>query len=53
MGNATTWPFPVLYRIVRGASPGKVVLEGARGLLPDFVAAAHFEHGAGHLCGGG
>jgi Asp/Glu/hydantoin racemase len=25
---------------VRGASPEKVVLQGARGLLPDFVAAA-------------
>ncbi|HEY1326578.1 MAG TPA: aspartate/glutamate racemase family protein [Casimicrobiaceae bacterium] len=40
MGNATTWPFPVLYRVVRGASPQKVVLDGARGLLPDFVDAA-------------
>ena len=40
MGNATTWPFPVLYRVVRGASPERVVLEGARGLLPDFIAAA-------------
>ncbi|MDO9707738.1 aspartate/glutamate racemase family protein [Paracraurococcus lichenis] len=40
MGNATTWPFPVLYRVVRGASPERVVLQGARGLLPDFVAAA-------------
>jgi Asp/Glu/hydantoin racemase len=40
MGNATTWPFPVLYRVVRGASPEKVVLEGARGLLPDFIEAA-------------
>ena len=40
MGNATTWPFPVLYRVVRGASPEKVVLHGARGLLPDFVEAA-------------
>ena len=40
MGNATTWPFPVLYRVVRGASPEKVVLQGARGLLPDFVEAA-------------
>jgi Asp/Glu/hydantoin racemase len=40
MGNAATWPFPVLYRVVRGASPEKVVLQGARGLLPDFVAAA-------------
>jgi hypothetical protein len=40
MGNAETWPFPVLYRVVRGASPEKVVLQGARGLLPDFIAAA-------------
>jgi hypothetical protein len=40
MGNGTTWPFPVLYRVVRGASPEKVVLDGARGLLPAFVAAA-------------
>ncbi len=40
MGNAATWPFPVLYRVVSGASPEKVVLKGAAGLLPDFVAAA-------------
>lgn len=40
MGNGQTWPFPVLYRVVRGASPERVVLDGARGLLPDFVAAA-------------
>lgn len=40
MGNATTWPFPVLYRVVSGASPEKVVLQGASGLLPDFIAAA-------------
>jgi hypothetical protein len=40
MGNAETWPFPVLYRVVRGASPEKVVLAGAAGLLPDFVEAA-------------
>jgi hypothetical protein len=40
MGNATTWPFPVLYRVVAGASPEKVVLKGAAGLLPDFIAAA-------------
>ena len=31
MGNGTTWPFPVLYRVVRGASPEKVVLKGAPG----------------------
>jgi hypothetical protein len=40
MGNGGTWPFPVLYRVVPGASPEKVVLQGARGLLPDFLAAA-------------
>jgi len=40
MGNGATWPFPVLYRVVRGASPERVVLDGARGLLPDFIAAA-------------
>lgn len=40
MGNGTTWPFPVLYRVVPGASPEKVVMHGARGLLPDFIAGA-------------
>ncbi|PZW49148.1 hypothetical protein C8P66_103174 [Humitalea rosea] len=40
MGNGETWPFPVLFRVVRGATPEKVVLKGAQGLLPDFIAAA-------------
>ena len=40
MGNATTWPFPVHYKIVRGASPDKVVRKGAEGLLGHFVDAA-------------
>lgn len=40
MGNALTWPFPVLYRVVPGATPERVVLEGARGLLPRFLEAA-------------
>ncbi len=40
MGNGTTWPFPVLYKLVRGASPEKVVLNGAEGLLDDFIDAA-------------
>ena len=40
MGNGTTWPFPVLYRVVRGASPEKVVLQNAHGLLPAFIEAA-------------
>jgi Asp/Glu/hydantoin racemase len=40
MGNAETWPFPVLYRVVRGATPERVVLGGAEGLLRDFLDAA-------------
>ncbi|WP_254073504.1 aspartate/glutamate racemase family protein [Acidisphaera sp. S103] len=40
MGNAGTWPFPVLYRVVKGASPERVVLQGAAGLLPAFLEAA-------------
>ncbi|MEM6387609.1 MAG: aspartate/glutamate racemase family protein [Pseudomonadota bacterium] len=40
MGNATTWPFPVHYKIVRGASPDLVVRQGAPGLLPHFIDAA-------------
>jgi Asp/Glu/hydantoin racemase len=40
MGNATTWPFPVLYKVVKDASPERVVLQGAAGLLPSFLEAA-------------
>ena len=40
MGNALTWPFPVLYRVVPGATPERVVLEGAQGLLPRLLDAA-------------
>jgi len=40
MGNAETWPFPVLYRVVRGASPERVVKARAEGLLPAFLEAA-------------
>jgi Asp/Glu/hydantoin racemase len=40
MGNALTWPFPVLYRVVGGATPERVVLKGAEGLFPDFLRAA-------------
>ena len=39
MGNAATWPFPVVYRVVPGATAASGVLDGARGLLPGFVAA--------------
>ena len=40
MGNALTWPFPVHYKIVRGASPDRVVRRQAEGLLEHFVQAA-------------
>ncbi|MGF0540193.1 aspartate/glutamate racemase family protein [Agrobacterium sp. ES01] len=40
MGNATSWPFPVHYKVVRGASPDRVVRKGAQGLLQTFITAA-------------
>jgi hypothetical protein len=40
MGNAETWPFPVLYKVVPGASPRRVVCDKAQGLLDEFLAAA-------------
>ena len=36
MGNAETWPFPVLYKVVEGASPERVVRDRAHGLLDAF-----------------
>ena len=36
-GNAATWPFPVMYRVVRGASPHRVIRERADGLLNAFI----------------
>ena len=40
MGNALTWPFPVHYKIVRGASPDRAVRQGGMGLLDVFIDAA-------------
>ena len=40
MGNAETWPFPVLYKVVKGASPQRVVEERANGLLDAFLDGA-------------
>src|SRR5712675_235301 len=40
MGNGLTWPFPVLYKVVPGASPRRVVFEKAEGLLDGFLDAA-------------
>ncbi|MFZ0216943.1 MAG: aspartate/glutamate racemase family protein [Candidatus Dormiibacterota bacterium] len=45
-GNAATWPFPVLYRVVRGAAPGRVVrsLADATLLEPFVEGALELEH---------
>jgi hypothetical protein len=40
MGNAETWPFPVLYKVVPGASPRRVVCNKSEGLLDKFLQAA-------------
>ena len=40
MGNAQTWPFPVHYKVVKGASPDLVVRRRAEGLVEAFKAAA-------------
>jgi len=40
MGNAQTWPFPVLYKVVRDASPDRVVRHQAQGLFENFLYAA-------------
>ncbi len=39
MGNAATWPFPVHYALVPGATPDRVVRNRAEGLLDNFLAA--------------
>ena len=56
IGNATTWPFPVQYRIVRGATPDKVVRGDAEAQLGAFIAAgrdlvAHGCDGIATNCG--
>jgi len=40
IGNATTFDFPVRYRIVRGASPQRVVIEQDPALLEPFIQGA-------------
>ncbi len=40
IGDARTFPFPVRYKTVRGASPARVVLERDPALLEPFLAAA-------------
>ncbi len=40
IGNAASFPFPVIHKVVRDASPRRVVLEGDPALLEPFVSAA-------------
>jgi len=40
MGNALTWPFPVQYRVVRGATPDLVVRNDPTELANVFIAEA-------------
>ena len=40
IGNAGTWPFPVIFKIVEGATSDKVVRKGAAGLRDAFARAA-------------
>jgi len=40
IGNPRTFDFPVRYRVVRGASPRRVVVDADRALLAPFVDAA-------------
>jgi hypothetical protein len=49
VGNPATWPFPVRYKVVRDASPERVVRGRAAGLIDAFVAAGRALAGEG--CG--
>lgn len=40
MGNASTFDFPVRIRMIPGATPQRIVLEGDESVMPKFVEAA-------------
>ncbi|MCY4245231.1 MAG: aspartate/glutamate racemase family protein [Gammaproteobacteria bacterium] len=40
IGNPVTWPFPVHYKVVQGATPERVVLHKSAGLVGVFTRAA-------------
>jgi Asp/Glu/hydantoin racemase len=40
IGNALTWPFPVHFRVVRGATPDNIVRGAPLDRVQDFIAAA-------------
>ena len=48
IGNAATWRFPVMYRVVPDASPDHVVRRRGEGLLEAFISAGRdmVRHGA-------
>jgi len=39
IGNGLTWPFPVQYRVVRGAKPDNIVRGDPHSRVDDFIAA--------------
>jgi len=47
VGNASTWSFPVIYRVAKDASPHRVVNEGDISLLEPFIDAAEGLEGEG------
>ena len=40
IGNALTWPFPVQFRVVRGATPDNIVRGAPLEKVQDFIEAA-------------
>ena len=41
IGNALTWPFPMLYKVVRGASPARILRDADPALLQPFIDAGN------------
>ena len=40
IGNATTFPFPIVYRVIKGADSKRVVIEADPALIQPFIDAA-------------
>jgi Asp/Glu/hydantoin racemase len=40
VGNATTWDFPVLYKVIKNATPDAVVRKAGRGFVAAFIKGA-------------
>jgi hypothetical protein len=47
IGNASTFDFPVRIRMIPGATPQRIVLEGDESILPEFVKAGKELEAAG------